>query len=259
MKRIAPPSRHGGFLTQKKIRLYLDQPKESVKPLNQVEWPYEEERGNPLTAPLRYAMHHAVQPQLSQFKETEQPLSCAFNKDHTRGEYVTSHYIRYFDELCGSFLKMFSSLRLPVEYDPETKGFIAKDEVFERAWTTFHLKRANLRILCKACHLLHTEIHYNNKKSKQLTVATSPLSLNEALKPYKKELAHPWLDILTWAHSNKGNYSRKLGDKQFTLFHRDNKWNYVYDNKFGATKHDTVKQVLHETYETFGETIRRFL
>lgn len=261
MKRsIPPPTRPKGFLTQKKIRIYLDLGKESVKPLNQhSEEPYVQERGSPLTAELRHAMYRAVKGQLDDFKEKEETLSCAFNKEHTRNEYVASHYIRYFDELASAFLKMFSSLRLPVEYEPNTGEFIAKDEIFERTWTSFHLKRANLRILCKSCHLLHTSNQYVSEK-KPLGDVRPVLSLNEALKPYKKELEHPWLDILSWGSaSNKGNYSRKLGDKPFTLFIRDNKWNYVYDNKFGDTPQESLKQLLNETYLVFGDLIRRFL
>ena len=210
---------------------------------------------------MDHAMYHAVEDQLRVFKETEVPLVCAFNKEHTRGEYVASHYIRFFDELCLAFLKMFSSLQLPDAFDPVHGGFLAKYHTFEDAWTTFHKKRANLRILCKACHLLHTATQYKVKKSAVPTTPVYRSSINQALiKTKEQAVAHPWLDLKTWGlPSDKGNYSRKLGEKQFTLFVRDNKWNYAYDNKFGSEKHDSIKMVLEETYQKFGDTIRRYL
>jgi hypothetical protein len=277
MKRSAPlPSRPRGFLTQKKIRIYL-QPKggdKSVVPLSitaATDHPYEQAKGSPLTAELRHAMLLAVKDQLQAFKDTEpEPLSCAFHKEHTRGEYVASHYIRFFDELCRAFLTMFDSLRLPVAYDVKQGGcFLEKDNTFKKAWTTFHKKRANLRILCRACHLLHTETQY---KVKGAVSPSSPppqqqkklTSLNDALNPYirNKTASHPWLDIKTWGEkTTKGNYSRKLGEKLFTLFQRDNKWRYAYNGDFSkaSESHDTVEQLLSETYHLFGNTIHRYL
>lgn len=275
MKRSAPvPSRPGRFLTQKKIRLYLDCAAESKKTAVEtpVEYAYEQAKGSTLNAELRHAMLLSVKGQLQDFKDTEpEPLMCAFNKEHTRGEYVASHYIRSLDELCEAFLKMFSSLRLPVAFDAKHGGcFLEKDSTFETAWTTFHKKRANLRILCRACHLLHTGNVNQYKVKGACSVQPQQqkkLSVNDALNPYirRKELtqvSHPWLDICTWGEKTaKGNYSRKLGDKLFTLYQRDNKWHYAYNNKFSSTKeaHDTVRQLLSETYDLFGDTIRRYL
>ena len=226
-------------------------------------WKEEEpERGDPLTSALRHAMYHAVEDQLREFMESEPlPLLCSFNKEHTRGEYTTSHCIRSFVELCNAFLKMFSSLQLPSEYDPLHGGFLEKDHLFKDQWSVFHKKRATLRILCRACHLLYTSDPCNNKK-KTDAVAGPTLCINDVLKmpPKSKQFAHSWLDIKTWGEKNdKGGYRRVLGDGVFTLFIRDNKWNYAYKNKFGTEKHDSLAHLLEETYRVFGDTIRRYL
>jgi len=264
MKRSAPPTRHGGFLSQKKIRSYwVPQTKEVVITLSQLFGCYEPERGNPLTSELRHAMLCSVQGQLNAFKQaSEQPLICAFNEEHQHTEYVSSHYIRYFDDLCNAFLKMFSSFRLPVGYDTSKDGgFLPEDEAFERAWTSFHQKSAKLRILCRRCHLECIAPHYKVKKSLEPSPPPSPrkpLSVNEALRPRSKA-DHPWLSLASWGEpTEKGNYSRKLGAKQFTLFQRDGKWRYAYDNKFGDASYECVKEAIEASYVTFGETIRRY-
>lgn len=198
---------------------------------------YRCERTNPLTPALRYAMCQAIQSQLEAFKES-QPLVCVFDNAHQHTEYVASHYIRYFDDLCNAFLKMFSSFRLPAGYDPQDK-FLAEDEAFEKAWCTFHQKRANLRILCRVCHLECIAPQYTKEKSTTTT--------------------HPWLNLSGWGEpTEKGNYSRKLGNKSFTIFQRDSKWRYAYDNKFSDTSYDTAKQAIEASYVTFGDTIRRY-
>ncbi len=266
-RKTPPPSRHGGFLSQKKIRAYmepLNKEAEEVTPLkNAFELCYQPERGNPLTAELRHAMQHAVQDQLEAYKKSE-PLVCAFNKEHKHTQYVASHYIRYFEDLCNAFLKMFSSFRLPVAYAEDTGGFLPEDEQFEQAWTKFHQKAAKLRILCRMCHLECLAPIYKLKKTigeqKKPLSGYKPLSVNEVLLPYKHATPdHPWLDLSTWgAPTDKGNYSRKLGTKQFTLFQRDGKWRYAYDNKFGETAYDTLSAALRASYMAFSETIRRY-
>lgn len=266
MKRSAPPARHGGFLSQKKIHSYLAPPtKEVVVPLSELFGCYEPERGNPLTSELRHAMLYSVQGQLNAFKQaSEQPLVCAFNGEHRHSEYVASHYIRYFDDLCNAFLKMFSSFRLPAGYDTANGGgFLAEDEAFEGAWTSFHQRSAKLRILCRRCHLECIAPHYKVKKPFDVSVPVpsprKPLSVNEALRPYSKQVDHPWLSLASWGEpTEKGNYSRKLGAKQFTLFQRDGKWRYAYDNKFGDTSYESVKEAIEASYVAFGETIRRY-
>lgn len=268
-----PPSRPSTFLSQKKIRSYLKQPDESKKRVESRVLLCKEEPPKLLTAELRHAMHHAIQEQLATFKEHSVPLFCAFNKAHTASGYMVDHYIRYFDELCDAFLKMFSSLKRPAAYDPETGGFLKTDAVFKTAWATFHQKRAQLRILCRDCHFQHLPAQYKiSKKTPRETATTSAAkktiksktvkTLNQVLKPYKdgsRIYAHPWLDLTSWGSPNdKGNYTRKLGDKQFTLFQKNQKWNYVYDGKFGSTKHETLRLLLEETYQHFGDTIRRY-
>lgn len=227
MKRSAPPQ---GILKQKKIRTYMIP---STTPLVL----YECKRANPLTPELRYAMRHAIQYQLETFKEA-QPLVCVFDSEHQHTEYVASHYIRYFDDLCNAFLKMFSSFRLPGGYDITSSGFLVEDAVFEKAWSTFHQKRANLRILCRSCHMECVAPQYGVKKAKT---------------------THPWLSLNGWGEpTEKGNYSRKLANKPFTVFQRDNKWRYAYNNKFSDTSYDTAKQAIEASYLAFGETIRRY-
>ena len=235
----------------------------AVIPLAELFGCYEPERGNPLTSELRHAMLCAVQPQLNTFKqESEQPLVCAFNKEHKHVEYVASHYIRYFDDLCNAFLKMFSSFRLPTAYDTTNGGtFLAEDEAFERAWTNFHLKRANLRILCRRCHLECIAPQYKVKKplEPRITTTDKQLSVNEALQQDKSTPKHPWLNLASWgAPTEKGNYRRKLGEKHFTLFQRDGKWRYAYDNKFSEASYDNVKEAIEASYVAHSETIRRY-
>lgn len=214
----------------------------TTTPLKETFELYQCERANPLTSELRYAMRHAIQYQLEAFKEG-QPLVCVFDKEHQHTEYVASHYIRYFDDLCNAFLKMFSSFRLPSGYDTQG-GFLPEDEAFEKAWCTFHQKRANLRILCRSCHLECVAPQYRANKVKTTTTTTP---------------SHPWLSLSGWGEpTEKGNYSRKLGNKSFTVFQRDNKWRYAYDNKFGDTAYDTAKEAIEASYITFGDTIRRY-
>lgn len=230
MKRTAAPSAIR-TPTQKKICTYVMPVKKESFQL------YQCERANPLTVALKDAMSDAIQYQLQAFKETE-PLVCVFDKEHKHTDYVASHYIRYFDDLCNAFLKMFSSFRLPGGYTTEG-GFLPEDEAFEKAWCTFHQKRANLRILCRSCHL---------------ECVVAPQYVVKTVSP-----SHPWLSLSGWGEpTEKGNYTRQLGNKPFTVFQRDRKWRYAYDKKFSDTSYDTAKQAIEASYITFGDTIRRY-
>jgi len=265
MKR--PPSRPSGFLTQKKIRSYLESPKGSVTPLKDV---IEIEEDEPLlTAGLRFAMSSAVKYQLDLFKMTQpRPLECALNKEHIEECYAVSYHIRFFDDLCNAFLKMFSSYRRPIAFSEETGEFLATDDVFHRKWVDFHQKRATLRILCQTCHLSQqrstTPLQYrvNDVVSTQQP-PTKVKSINDILKPYKGDARvyeHPWLDLSSWGErTHKGNYSRLLADKAFTLFMKDAQWHYVYDGQFSKQGYHCLKDILQATYEQYGDKIRRFV
>lgn len=247
MKRSAPvPDRNGHFLTQKRIRTYL-QPKEENKPL--------------LTAGLRYAMASAVRYQLDSFRErAERPLICANNVLHGNLEeesYTVAYHTRYFDILCNAFLKMFSSFRRPTEFDPFTGDFLELDSTFSKAWKEFHQKRATLHILCHTCSLEEL-----GSRPPVLKNEEKVLSINDVLKPYKGEkyYEHPWLNIATWGErTNKGNYMRKLLDKPFTLFQKNAKWQYVYNSSFSTDSFETLNEALRDSYHVYREIIKRHL
>lgn len=288
MKRSAAstaPQRNSGFISQKKVRTMLDYIKKgenkTVTPLN--------ERGTPiiiddedvplLTGALRFAMASSVRYQLDVFKMTQTgPLECALNKEHGEEgdeEFVVAYHIRYFDDLCNAFLKMFSSFKRPTEFSEETGDFLLADDTFNLEWVHFHQKRASLRILCHSCHMTHypTKVAKPQFKAKGKSNCCineiPPLpgynikSINDILKPYKggtRLYEHPWLDLSTWGErTDKGNYTRKLGEKLFTLFMKDSQWHYVYNNQFSKEGYHCLKDILQATYELYGDTIRRFV
>lgn len=270
MKRstVTTPTRPNGFLTQKKIRSFLEPSKEIVKPLNQVKYVEDEVRPIILIAGLRFAMGAAIKYQLDAFKMGQvKPRVCALNKDHIEvdeeeDDYTVVYHIRYFEEMCHAFLKMFSSFRRPCEFSETTGEFLAEDDTFHKAWVIFHQNQAKLRIVCRECQFsqaIQSKSPCNEKKKKQSVTK----SINLILAPYKEGsriYEHPWLDIVTWGErSGKGNYSRKLGDKFFTLFQKNAKWHYVYDNQFGKETYDSIKDILQDTFRLYNDTIKRFI
>lgn len=279
MKRPAPEQRPRGFLPQKKIRTLMSYvitkgAEQRVIPLAEKGTPIiiEADEDAPLlNASLRFAMSSSIRHQLDLFKMTQiDPLECALNKDHTGEEYVVSYHTRYFDELANAFLKMFSSYRRPTQFNEETGDFLACDDLFNTEWVNFHQKRATLRILCHSCQLTHYPTTTKVKGSSSSCIREIPplpgykiKSINDILKPYKggtRLYEHPWLDLGTWGErTDKGNYTRKLGDKLFTLYMKDAQWHYAYDKQFPKEGHHCLKDILQATYALYGETIRRFV
>jgi hypothetical protein len=273
MKRSAPTQeRPRGFLTQKKIRSYLVSTKpgddKTVTPLKETPTPVDNvvDSRDYLTAGLRFAMSSAVKYQLDVFKLGQTTLECALNKEHIEDHYAVGYQIRYFDDLCHAFLKMFSSYRRPTEFSEETGEFLPGDDTFHTAWIKFHQKRAQLRIVCHTCHLKHFNVPEPKikKKQPQPDNAKPVKSINAVLSAYKEDKSrqyeHPWLDIKTWGvPNNKGNYTRKLGEKQVTLYQKNSNWYYVCDKQFGKTGYYNLSGVLQETYELYKDSIKRFV
>lgn len=272
MKRSLPPQRHGGFLTQKKIDFYLHSKKKSdatdtVTPLKEMPSPiihYDEvfQGSDYLTAGLRFAMSSSIRYQLDLFKLSQPVLECALNKTHLEDHYEVGYQVRFFDDLAHAFLKMFSSYRRPTAFNEETGHFLASDDAFNTAWVKFHQKRASLRIVCHTCHLQHFNVSLPKVKHKKptLPVESAKKSINSVLSDKSRVHEHPWLDVSTWGvPNNKGNYTRKLGEKQVTLYQKNSNWYYVYDKQFGKAGHEQLRGVLQETYDLYKDTIKRFV
>ncbi len=170
---------------------------------------------------------------------------CAFNSDHADTLRV-AYRDKYYEALVQEFM--------------ETRGSDAPVTTasFLHYWEAWHTTHAKLRLLCKACY---QRVHPRFVGDAPLATPSDEPAPVITLQPYKgdKRLSeHEWLDIASWgAKSEKGNYSRLLDERHFTLFYRREQWHWAYNNKFSAKGCDRLAEVLRASYEVHKELIHR--
>lgn len=90
------------------------------------------------------------------------------------------------------------------------------------------------------------------------------ISINDALMSHarnkKKVVQHSWLNIHTWGEAtNKGNYTRKIGDRRVTIYkNRVQDWQYVLDGEH-STAYVSLEGVLNATFSALREDILKYI
>ncbi len=207
-----------------------------------------------LTEDLQQRMKECVAPQLTLYANAHTSQRCAFNGDHAASVKV-AYRNKYYAELVTEFLQH----RRSSHYLDEDSDVPQSIQSFLDLWECWHKFNAKFRLLCLSCYRqMHpTFVSVKEKTNDVSKITTPPLTLQ----PYSGDRslsAHKWLDLKSWGSANeKGNYSRLIDGKHFTLFRRNDMWYYAYDAKFSRKGLDRVQDALQASYETYRELIHR--
>lgn len=68
-------------------------------------------------------------------------------------------------------------------------------------------------------------------------------------KTTKKITENDWMNLKNWETNKNGNYVRILGSEKVTIFQKDNKWSYAYQDDFSKKKYTSSKEALEISYK----------
>lgn len=105
---------------------------------------------NPVEKRLNWAMRHAIEGQIREFKAANPTTACEFCGT---SENRTVDHVKKFRDLKDEFLQ--ANPTHPTEFGKNELAqeiFRPEDGAFSTAWQEFHRANASLRILCKSCN-----------------------------------------------------------------------------------------------------------
>lgn len=105
---------------------------------------------NPVEKRLNWAMRHAVESQISEFKQANKDKPCEFCGATSN---LTADHIVKFKQLKDDFILLHPNY--PTQFGKNSLAqeiFSEADAAYSQAWQVYHKTHATLRILCKPCN-----------------------------------------------------------------------------------------------------------